>query len=67
VVNSREGDSILRGPRSSSFWVPRNRSHHIVRQASAPAIQCCLRLLVERRQVPNTGERRGKDDRKQNT
>jgi hypothetical protein len=26
-------DLILRGPRSSSFWVPRNLSHHMVRQA----------------------------------
>ncbi len=26
-------DSILRGPRSSSFWVPPHLSHHIVRQA----------------------------------
>ncbi len=31
-VHSRE-DSVLRGPRSSSFWVPRNLSHHMDRQA----------------------------------
>jgi hypothetical protein len=28
-----KADWILRGPRSSSFWVPRNLSHHMIRQA----------------------------------
>ncbi len=34
TVSFRE-DWILRGSRSSSFWVPRNLSHHMIRQAQA--------------------------------
>jgi hypothetical protein len=30
-AHTRE-DLILRGPRSSPFWIPRNLSHHMIRQ-----------------------------------
>ncbi len=59
-------DWILRGPWSSSFWIPRNLSDHMIRQAS-------IGNTIERWQGGpkhcrgGWGGRRGKDDRKQNT
>ncbi len=42
---SRE-DYILRGPRSSSFWLPRNLSHYIIRQA-----RTCDTMLAKSREI----------------
>ncbi len=33
MTSSTRENRILRGPRSSSFWIPRNLSHHMIRQA----------------------------------
>jgi hypothetical protein len=55
------GFNILRGQRSSSFWLPRNLSTHIDRQASTRDT-----VLAKSREMTDGGGK-GKDDRKQNT
>ncbi len=43
---------ILRGPRSSSFWFPRNLSHHMIRQArTGDTVLVRSREMIGRRQV----------------
>jgi hypothetical protein len=37
-------NTVLRGPRSSSFWVPRSLSNHMIRQAHNT-------MLVKRREI----------------
>ncbi len=66
LVYIRE-DWILRGPRSSSFWLPRNLSNHMDRQArTGDTVR--LQIGVRSQTLPWwLGGRRGKDDRKQNT
>ncbi len=63
-------DWILRGPRSSSFLVPRNLSHHMIRQApTGDIVLDKSRGMTGRTQtLPcRLGGRRGQDDRKPNT
>jgi hypothetical protein len=58
-------DSILRGPRSSSFWVPRNLSHHMIRQACfGDTVLVKSRKMTGRNQTLPCwlGGRRGKDE-----
>ncbi len=63
-------DWILRCPRSSSFWVPRNLSHHMDRQArTGDTVFVKSREMTGRK--PNTavvaGGRRVEDDRNPST
>ncbi len=68
-VSAGEG-WILRGPLSSSFWLPRNLSNHMDRQARTGDT-----MLLENREMTGRsqtllrwlGVRKCKDDRKQNT
>jgi hypothetical protein len=64
-------NTIQRGPRSSSFWLPRNLSNHMDRQARIRDT-----VLVKSREITGKSQkkpcrsgwgRRGKDDIKQNT
>jgi hypothetical protein len=55
----QRGLNTIRGPRSSSFWVPRNLSHHIDRQARTRDTVLVTAVVA--------GGRRGNDDRKHNT
>jgi hypothetical protein len=63
-------DWILTGLRSSSFWFPRNLSHHMIKQVrTGDTVLVKSREIARRRQTLLwwLGGRRGKDDRKQNT
>ncbi len=63
-------NKILRGPRSSSFWLPRNLAYHMDRQArTSNTVSAKSREMTGRSLNPAlvAGRRRGKDDRKQNT
>ncbi len=52
----------MRGPRSSSFWLPRNLSNHMDIGKPAPGALIRSREMIGR--IQNTAEKEGKDDRK---
>ncbi len=69
LLKGRE-DWIQKGPRLSSFWLPRNLSYHMGRQArTGDTMSVKTREMTGRAQTLPwwLGGRRGKDDRKQNT
>jgi hypothetical protein len=56
-----------KSPRSSSFWVPRNLSHHMDRQARTLYAVLVTSRELEANTAVVAGGRSCKDDRKQNT
>ncbi len=72
LLDEPRDDCILRGPRSSSFWVPRNLSHNMDNRQSRYDVT----VLVMRKEMTTcmqnpitavmAGRRVGKDDKKQN-
>ncbi len=70
ACNAPREDWMLRGPRSSSFWFPRNLSDHMVRQArtgdTGKTNSRGMTGIGPKHCRAGGWGRRGKDDRKQN-